>query len=476
MKDKRGITLISLVVMISIILILASIGTYSGIKVIQLSKLTAFTTELKIMQAQINDIYEKNNNSEEYGEPISGDENREKQAEKVFSELEKEPIIIDKSGYRYWSKQTIKQLGIEGVEQDFFVNLEKRSVVSYQGLEYEGKVYYTLSQFPKGLYNVEHTKNNQVGERPTFDAKIEIIDNNKWRITISNIEYAGYTSKWQIRYQLGEENWKESENLSFIVNEQGIYKIKVVNNEIESEEKEVVAIGAYEKEGLILHYDAINNLAEGEDKHSLTTTIWKDLSGNGNDGILSGFNHTEESGWKEKGLKFDGIDDIVKTNEKFDFSSFQAGVPFSYGATITIKDISQQWSGILTNMTVWQQGGFNIQYGSVQRIAIGMGQYLNSTTIPTENTTYNIYGVYDGSLMKLYVNGTLEGSMQYDVKAGSKAITIGYFYDIPSLPMNGEILNIKVYNKVLTEEQITKNFNIDKLRFNIEEESHKNLE
>lgn len=465
MKNRKGITLISLVIMIIIILILASIGTYNGIEVIKLSKLTAFITELKIMQTQVNDIYEQSNGTQEYGEPIEGEQ--KKQAEKIFAELEQQNTQIDKNGYRYWSNQTIKKLGIEGVEQDFFVNLQTRSIISYRGLDYEGKVYYTLSQLPNGLYNVDYTETKGTKQEPTFDVKIETVDESKWRITVSNIQYTGYINKWNIKYKLGEENWKESENLSFIVNQQGIYKVKIENNEITSQEKEVIAIGSYTKEGLVLHYDGINNIGEGYDKHSTTTTIWKDLSGNGNDATLNGFNQTEESGWKEKGLKFDGIDDNVKTNEKFDFSTFQTGVEFSYGATITVKDVSESWYGIMTNMSKWGEGGFNIQYGSVQKIAVGMGQYLNSTTVPTKDTTYNIYGVYNGSVMKIYVNGKMENSMEYEIKSGSKAITIGWFYDISSLPlpMNGEVLNVKVYNKALTEDEITKNFNIDKLRF-----------
>ena len=51
-KDKnkqRGVTLLALVIAIVIILILSSIATYSGIGVINSTKLTKFTTELKIM-------------------------------------------------------------------------------------------------------------------------------------------------------------------------------------------------------------------------------------------------------------------------------------------------------------------------------------------------------------------------------------------------------------------------------------------
>ena len=59
MKNKKGITLVSLIITIVILLILASIATYSGISVIKSSRLTAFVTELKIMQTQVNAIFEE---------------------------------------------------------------------------------------------------------------------------------------------------------------------------------------------------------------------------------------------------------------------------------------------------------------------------------------------------------------------------------------------------------------------------------
>ena len=52
MKNKKGITLISLVLTIVILLILASVVTYSGMGIIKSSKLTAFEAELKIMQTR----------------------------------------------------------------------------------------------------------------------------------------------------------------------------------------------------------------------------------------------------------------------------------------------------------------------------------------------------------------------------------------------------------------------------------------
>ena len=250
MKNTRGITLISLVITIAVLSILASIATYSGINIINSSKMTAFSTELKIMQTQVNAMYENKDNVN-VGETIDG--NIKTQADKVFTASESG--ITSQEGYKYWSQDLIKGLGIEGVEQDFFINLEKRSVVSYQGFTYEGKTYYTLEQIPSGLYNVEY--NNPNGGQPTFEAKVEKMEDQKWRITIpkeSIVYTSGYIDKWQVQYQLeGKDYWNTTEDLSFVVREKGNYKVKIQNGNIISEEKtiliqgidEIVKVGDY---------------------------------------------------------------------------------------------------------------------------------------------------------------------------------------------------------------------------------------
>lgn len=232
MKKQEGITLISLVITIIVLSILVSVATYSGVSVIKSSKMTAFTTELKIMQSKINTLYQENPEGE-YGEAITG--NILEQAVNIFTKTESG--IISLEGYRYWSRDYIKnQLHIEGIEQDFFVNVSKRSVVSFEGLEYEGKKYYTINQIPNGLYNVEYQENSEI--KPTFDFNVEKIESSKWKITISNIKYDGYINKWQVNYQMeGQGSWYTTEDLSFVVNRAGTYKIQVVNGKIKSEEK-----------------------------------------------------------------------------------------------------------------------------------------------------------------------------------------------------------------------------------------------
>ena len=233
-KKEKGITLISLVITITVLIILASIATYSGINVIKQSKLNKFTAEMKIMQTEVNSLYDRYMSGEvsvlEIGKELDSEANN------VF--IGSASGITDSSGYKYYDRETIEGLGIEGVEEEFYVNVEKRSVVSRLGIEYEGKKYYTLAQLPDGLYNVEYDNKNSNG--PEFNATIEQEDSGEIKIKVTDIKYDGYVNKWEVKYKLeGEDYWRTSEEFEFKVEEFGKYKIKVVNGEIESEEKEI---------------------------------------------------------------------------------------------------------------------------------------------------------------------------------------------------------------------------------------------
>ena len=196
MKNKKGITLISLAITILVIMVLTSVATYSGINAINMSKLTAFTTELKIMQTQINSIYQKykeNDIIELNNQLYYGQDKEEADDVKTILEIGEELNLTQKAilnelardaetgiesadGYRYWSKDLISTLKIEGIRQDFYVNVAERSIVSCQGLKYKDKMYYTLNQLPDSMYNVKYDNPNTAG--PTFECSAKKIGSN----------------------------------------------------------------------------------------------------------------------------------------------------------------------------------------------------------------------------------------------------------------------------------------------------------
>ena len=257
LTNSKGVTLVALIITIVVLIIIASIATYSGIDIIRSSRLTSFTTEMKIMQTEVNELYEQWKNGEiiiddngnvtiqedestqvSIGKDLTYDSDVENQASYVLiHQLDLGDTLSDLKAYRYFDYATIEYLGIEGTEGEFFVNIADRKVVSFEGFRYEGVMYYTLEQLSQSLYNVDYNPNQ--GE-PTFDVSFEKIGEEKYRITISNIQYDGNIDKWYVKYQEdGADYWNTSEDLSFVVNKKVNYKIYIENGKVKSAEKPV---------------------------------------------------------------------------------------------------------------------------------------------------------------------------------------------------------------------------------------------
>ena len=237
--NEKGITIITLVITIIILLILASIGVNSGKGTIELAKYDKLKNELTIIQTKVNDLNQENKT--EIGQKISTAQksilNIDTVSNIIYSgrtEAEKAEI---ENGFRYCSSNYIeKQFELDGIERDYLINVEYRYVVSCEGLEYKGTVYYMIDQMESGLYNVAyHNKNSNIG---SFDVSAEKVG-EKYKISVSNIQHEGYVSNWQVKYKLStEENWKTSNKLEFEVEKAGTYIVKVVHgNEIDLGEK-----------------------------------------------------------------------------------------------------------------------------------------------------------------------------------------------------------------------------------------------
>lgn len=236
---EKGVTLIALMVTIIILIILASVAVYSGTETIQSSHFTTFTTDLKVVQAEVNNWYQQykdggtvgdKNGDEilELGKELTTSTTVENQANRVF--VEDESGITSQDGYRYFSANELKDLGLDEIDRDFFINVGKRSVVSFQGYDYEGNRYYTVEQIENGMYNVEFESNTGT---PKFQVSYETIPGGGYKIKVTDITYSGNINKWYIKYQKeGETDWITTENTEFTVSDAGIYNIIVENGNV----------------------------------------------------------------------------------------------------------------------------------------------------------------------------------------------------------------------------------------------------
>ena len=216
----------------------------------------------------------------------------------------------------------------------------------------------------------------------------------------------------------------------------------------------------YAGDGLMLHYDGINNTISG---HNSSATKWKDLSGHGFDGTINGCT------WGDNYLSFDGIDDWVSIAQ-MNYSNPTIEIVFEYNSITP-----QNYVNILAN---WQSGGYGYEtyyknkfiiYNSV-RGYIGSESSYNAVA----NKKYSLSGRYDNVNVILRENSDIYRTPSTEEIRFPQNNTIMVLGTNPygSSPegqwFSGKIYSVRIYNRALSDEEVYKNYIYDKLKFNIE--------
>ena len=236
----------------------------------------------------------------------------------------------------------------------------------------------------------------------------------------------------------------------------------------------------YVKDGLVLHYD-FSGMSNSDESRGVA----KDLSGNGNDGTLQNFNYTEESGYKNDGLKFDGVDDYILSNS-FNRDYIDATTEFNFDFVLNQKDIASKGTVILMPFT----GQRLTVKSSEDSIAVGrytshwFGKKTPALERGNNHLSINVILLGEGEyelnepsfLIEMYANGTLvedvyASSRDYYSNVAS-VLTIGWQGTDTSQSdnsyLNESLHSLKIYNRPLTPEEIAHNYAIEKEKFNIE--------
>lgn len=226
MKNEKGITLISLAITIIVMLIIVGAVTYSGRESIDTSKRVAFISEMEIIQSKVNNIYEKRKLSQEdkqYYDNL-GQELSVLEAETLYK------ILGDSSvdGFKYFSKEDLKNLELENITQGVIINFDTREVISVNGIKIDDTMYYKLKDIPNYTgYNVEYVEKNT--QAPSFDIDIIRLENS-WKFTVKNIVYNSNVNGGTVSYKLHDNtNWILVNDFSFEVDKSGLYDIRLTD-------------------------------------------------------------------------------------------------------------------------------------------------------------------------------------------------------------------------------------------------------
>lgn len=248
--------------------------------------------------------------------------------------------------------------------------------------------------------------------------------------------------------------------------------------------------------GLKLYLDSRNPRSFG----NTTSTTWTDLSGNGNHATFyknpSQLNNS--SGVVADGTAIGG-NVLLSTSGDIRFDGSTANVQYQYAAGANLGTGITQWTintwakinswvtsplmtalftGIYTGGGAGQQTTVNFCLTNYDGVG-GSGSYiragffdgswhLGGTYSPSLNTWYNFSCTYDGTNLKLYVNGTLQQTLNY--ASTTMTSTLGYRvgrrwdgYD----SFDAYIPVAMFYNRALSAAEVSQNFTYHRGRYGV---------
>lgn len=255
-----------------------------------------------------------------------------------------------------------------------------------------------------------------------------------------------------------------------LTEEEIINNYNVDNKRFKIKNVQVEETPNYVSEGLVCLLDGSKNTKYG---HSERTNIWQNLAGT-TDASLKNVNYTKESGWGTNYLTLDGVNDWVNVGK-------------NHYSTMTIEIVAEPLkieSGknqhYLANI---ETGGIRISK-DVNGNNMG-GAYISksyrilySNNLAKENKKYSMSTGFDGTYLYFRENNDLYSSNDYSggITNPNTVFAIGTnprgtSDDLGSNEkrFNMKVYSVRIYNRCLTQDEIQRNYEVDKVRFGISE-------
>jgi hypothetical protein len=221
--------------------------------------------------------------------------------------------------------------------------------------------------------------------------------------------------------------------------------------------------------GLVLCLDAANPLS-----YKSGATVWNDLTYNISGGTLTnGPTYNLNNGGS---IVFDGVNDWVSSTTG---SSTVFTDNYSLSVWINISGYpSSGYGGIIGRFSTVNFADYNgyilairpNNKFSLENINTSQGGIIYSNSVINLNTWYNVIGIRENGVNKLYVNTILqtETNTQAPNTLTTIPITIGRYYsDINDFYWPGKLAIAQIYNRALSAQEVLQNYNSTKSRFGL---------
>lgn len=222
------------------------------------------------------------------------------------------------------------------------------------------------------------------------------------------------------------------------------------------------------KNGLVLWYDF-----KGMKNSDINKSIVKDISNNSNNGTVTNVVYNDSSGYSLKGLKFDGVDDFVEVKSSSLLNNIKDEITISI--TLEFSDSAGSWRWLLSNNTdASATGGYGIAFNPSSSSTLSFrwgGQVLYSRYLPKkgENVCLHFSGSVLQKSLNIYNNGSKIDTATFTgtPKTTNNNLLIGKSAYNNSETLNAFIKSVKIYNKCLTDQEIQKDYNLEKERWGL---------
>lgn len=166
MKKNKGITLISLVIVILILFILSSVTIQVGIRVYNEAKVENYVSRLKVIQAKVDNLAEETKDVSSYGflkltDAQSIDPEGFQRFISIIQDPNKYNILEGTSwkndvdgvieNYYYFSPQDLEEkLGLKNQDMTVAINFKTRNVIAKSSLKIDDKFYHRQYDIERG--------------------------------------------------------------------------------------------------------------------------------------------------------------------------------------------------------------------------------------------------------------------------------------------------------------------------------------
>jgi hypothetical protein len=227
--------------------------------------------------------------------------------------------------------------------------------------------------------------------------------------------------------------------------------------------------------GLILALDASNTLS-----YPKTGTTWKDLSGNNNNGtLINGPTFSNDGGGS---IVFDGVNDYADcgNNSSLLFLGTSPYTISTYTRIVNFVGNYPSWFDRESSSVGGRRDGYLLLYTTVGQLATNVfifterfsssGQQVAGFTTSRssiQNSWTYLATTYDGTNLKIYMNGELKDQSQSLGSIINNLETLKLAHPGFGNFNNCQMASVNVYNRALSAEELTQNYNALKTRFEL---------